>query len=148
MRRCLAIVIAGVAAMLIAAALGAGSAVASRTPAQDGRAVDDPGVRAASKHLSPRVRRQLRKAHRLLRHGRVRKARRVGRRIRKRKREPPPCLVIRPARCLCSSLLMAGGLSSDALGAAMGEQPSFHAPGRTAAGGGARPRCARRGSED
>jgi hypothetical protein len=27
-------------------------------------------------------------------------------------------------------------LSSDALGAAMGETPSFHAPGRTAAGGG------------
>jgi hypothetical protein len=85
LRRCLAIVIAGVAAMLIAAALGAGSAVASRTPAQDGRAVDDPGARAASKHLSPRVRRQLRRAHRLLRQGRVRKARRVGRRIRKRR---------------------------------------------------------------
>jgi hypothetical protein len=76
---------AGVAAMLIAAALGAGSAVASTPPAQHGRAVDDQGARAAGRHLSPRVRRQLRRAHRLLRHGQVRKARRVGRRIRKRR---------------------------------------------------------------
>jgi hypothetical protein len=85
LRRRVAIVIAGVAAMLIAAALGAGSAVASTAPARDGRAGDDPGAQAAGKHLSPRVRRQLRKAHRLLRHGHERKARRVGRRIRKRR---------------------------------------------------------------
>jgi hypothetical protein len=84
-RRRSAIVIAGAAAMLVVAAPGAGSAVASTTPARDGRAVDDAGAQAARKHLSPRVRRQLRKAHRLLRRGHERKARRLGRRIRKRR---------------------------------------------------------------
>jgi hypothetical protein len=85
MRRAGAIVIAGVAAVLIAAAPGAGSATASTTPARGARAVDDPSAQAARKHLSPRVRRQLRKAHRLLHRGHERKARRVGRQIRKRR---------------------------------------------------------------
>lgn len=39
-------------------------------------------------------------------------------------------------------------LLRQATGAAMGETPFFNAPGRTAASGGARPRCARGSSED
>jgi hypothetical protein len=85
LRRHSAIAIAGVAAMLIAVGPGAGSAAASTTPARDGLAADDADAQAARKHLSPRVRRQLRKAHRLLRRGHERKARRVGRRIHKRR---------------------------------------------------------------
>jgi hypothetical protein len=84
-RRRPAIVSAGVTAMLLAATLGAGSAGASEALAPNGREADGPGAKAARQHLSPRVKRQLRKAHRLLRRGHERKARRIGRRIRKRK---------------------------------------------------------------
>ena len=80
-----AIVSAGVAALLLAATVGVGSAGASEPSALNEREGDNRGANAARQHLSPKVKRQLRKAHRLLRHGHKRKARRVGRRIRKRR---------------------------------------------------------------
>ena len=70
--------------MLVAAAFGVGPATASERSPE--RASATAGTEAgAAGPLSSRVRRQLLEVHRLLRHGREGKARRVGRRIRKRK---------------------------------------------------------------
>jgi hypothetical protein len=74
----------GLATMLVVAAFGVAPATASDRSPSSSSATDAAEAHSAAQ-LSPRVRKQLLKVHRLLRHGHRGKARRVGRRIRKRR---------------------------------------------------------------
>jgi hypothetical protein len=85
LRRRSAVVAVGMTAILVAGMVAAASVEASDALARSAETFEKSGALAARQNLSPKVRRQLRKAHRLLRQGSERKARRVGRRIRKRK---------------------------------------------------------------
>jgi hypothetical protein len=99
--------------MLVAGTVAAGSAGTSVAAARSADAVGEQGAAAARQGLSPKVKRQLRKAHRLLRRGKEGRARHVGRRIRKRRvpmrrKNRSECITINACRASRAALAARG----------------------------------------